>query len=277
MAGELVQDWAGSPATRRVQVVTRLGATNRKVMTMKTRNIKAISALALIIGLAATLTLAKDQTPNSTVPRIAPPNSHAFGRTLTEWMGIYWRWTYSGADMAQSVVDGVQLMPLPPGTQTGGAGTPDDPAVYVGQLDITLPPGAPFVLPEYAWIRERYEGWPTVPDDPIMSDEVGVAVGHPNLTIDGRTIITDANKAAFYVTTTAFDPIVVYPAPSSYGSVAAVSFQGVGFVSPPLTPGKHVIHLYEPLIIPAGAYAGVPQGLGVVYDNTWIITVKPGK
>jgi hypothetical protein len=237
-------------------------------------SIKAISALALMLALAASLALAGNANPSGTVPRVSPPNSHAFGKTLTEWLGIYWRWTYSGADMAQSQVDGVQLMPLPAGEQTSGSGTPADPAVYVGQLEITLPPGTPFVLPEYAWVRERYEGWPTVSDDPLMSEDVGVAVGHPCLTIDGRTIITDANKAAFYVPTTPFDPIVVYPTPSSYGSVAAVSFQGVGFVSPPLTPGRHMIHLYEPLIIPKGAYAGVPDGLGVVYDNTWIVTVK---
>ena len=52
---------------------------------------------------------------------------------------------------------------------------------------------------------------------------------------------------------TPFTPIVVYPAPSSYGSIAALSFQGVGIVARPLSEGVHVIHLYEPLIIPAGA------------------------
>ncbi len=58
--------------------------------------------------------------------------------------------------------------------------------------------------------------------------------------------------------------------------MAAISYQGVAFVSPPLTPGTHVVHLYEPYIIPAGAYAGLPDGIGVVYDNTWIVTVQPG-
>ena len=225
-------------------------------------SIKAIGALALIIGLAASFALAKDQTPNGNVPRISPPNSHAFGKTLTEWMGIYWQWFYGGADPAQSQVGNVQLMPLPNGTQTGGTGTPTDPAVYVGQLELTLGPGTPFVLPEYSWVRERYEGWPAVADDPLMSEDVGLAVGHPCLTIDGRTIITDANKAAYYVPTTAFDPIVVYPTPSSYGSVAAVSYQGVCFVSPPLTPGKHVIHLYRTFDHSRGSLFGPPGWAG---------------
>jgi hypothetical protein len=110
-----------------------------------------------------------------------------------------------------------------------------------------------------------------------MADAVAIASGHPFLTIDGRTIITDANKADFYVTSTPFDPIIVYPTPSWYGSVGAVYYQGVTFVSPPLTPGRHVIHLSEPFILPAGEYPGAPAGFGMVYDNTWIVTVKPGK
>ena len=239
-------------------------------------SIKAISALALISALATSLTLAGNPNPSGVVPRVCAPGSTAYGKTLTEWMGIYWQWYYgTGGDLAQSKVGPVQLMPLPNGTQTGGTWTPEDPAVFVGQLEVTLAPGTPFVLPEYSWVRERYEGWPEVPDDPVLADEVGLAVGHPTLTIDGQTIITDANKAAFYVPATDFDPIVMYPTPSWYGSVGAVYYQGVAFVSPPLTPGTHVIHLYEPLIFEAGAYAGLPAGLGIVYDNTWIVTVAP--
>jgi len=105
---------------------------------------------------------------------------------------------------------------------------------------------------------------------------VALAAAHPVLRIDGLTVLSGENKAAFYVPVTPFDPIVVYPAPSSYGSIAALSFQGVGIVGRPLSEGVHVIHLYEPLIIPAGAFAGLPDGLGLIYDNTWTITVaKP--
>ena len=248
---------------------------------MKMRNtIKAIGAVALIMGLAASLTLAKDRTPNGNVPRISPPNSQTHGKSLTEWMGIYWRWFYStGGDLAQSRVDGVQLMPLPNGTQIGGSWTPEDPAILVGQLEITLPPGTAFVLPEYSWVGERYNdpNNPNKPDDPPMDNAVALGSGHPTLTIDGRTVMTDANKADFYVQLTYFDPVVMYPTPSSYYSVGAVYYQGVAFVSPPLTPGKHEIHLYEPLIFAAGAYSGLPDGMGMIYDNTWIITVTPGK
>jgi hypothetical protein len=237
--------------------------------------VKSIGALALVLAMAANLALAESPKPGSAASRIAPPNSKAYGNTLAEWLSIYWRWNYSGADLAQSKVGKVQLMPMPAADQTGGTWTPEDPAVLVGKLEITLPPGTPFVLPAFAWIGERYDTVPPTPDDLPMDNAVALGTAHPVLTIDGRTVLSDENKAAFYIPPTPFDPIVEYPTPSSYGSVAAVFFQGVGFVSPPLPVGVHVIHLYEPWIIPAGAYPGLPNGIGLIYHNTWIVTVAP--
>ena len=223
---------------------------------------------------AATPAAAVDE--GSGAHRIAPPDSHAYGKTLAEWSTTYWRW-YLGTnqDLASSKVGRVQLMPLPTGKLISGSGTPDDPALYRGRLEITLPPGTPFVLPVFAWSGERYKGYPNVPDDPTMANHVLLAGVHPKLTIDGKTVLSDANKADYYVPPTYFDPIVVYPQPTSYGSVAAVFFQGDAIVSTPLTPGVHTIHLYEPYIIPAGAYPGAPAGFGTIYDNTWIVTVRP--
>ena len=235
---------------------------------------KIAGALALALTLAMNLT-APAGNNGSGAPRIAPPNSMAFGKSLAQWLSIYWRWNYSGADLANSVVDGVQLMPLPAGDQISGSWTPQDPALLRGKLEITLPAGTPFVLPEFAWVGERYPGWPAVNDDPPIANTVALASASPTLTIDGKVVISAANKAAFYIPPTYFDPIVTYESPSASGAVAAVFFQGIGFVSPPLSVGVHVIHLYEPLIIPAGAYSGLPDGIGIIYDNTWIITVTP--
>ena len=148
--------------------------------------VKSIGALALVLAMAANLALAGSPDPGSAAPRIAPPNSQAYGKSLTEWLSIYWTWAYSGADLAQSKVGNVQLMPLPAGEQTGGSWTPEDPAVLVGQLEITLPAGTPFVLPEFAWVGERYEGYPAVPDDLPVPDAMLLANVHPVLTIDGK-------------------------------------------------------------------------------------------
>jgi hypothetical protein len=211
------------------------------------------------------------------VNKVAPPHSTAFGKSLSEWLSIYWRWRLNGSDPAQSTVGRVKLLPIPDPEVVSGSGTPDDPLVLQGEIELTLPPGTPFVLPQFAWIGERYEGYPAVPDDLPIADDVLLAGVSPNLTIDGKTVVSDENEVDYYVPPTAFDPMVSYAEPSSYGSVAATFFQGCGFVSAPLTPGVHVIHLYEPYIIPAGAYEAIPDGFGVIYDNTWIITVAPGK
>jgi hypothetical protein len=158
-------------------------------------------------------------------------------------------------------------MPIPAEVPTSGSGTPEDPVVLVGELAITLRPGTPFVLPLVGIVGERYEGYPGVPDDdPALFTDLLAGIS-AHLTIDGKTIISDANKAAFYLPATFFDPVVTYPEPTLYGSVAAVWFQGIGIVSPPLSVGVHVIHLDATLI--------VPGFFGEIFDNTWTVTVTP--
>ena len=231
------------------------------------------SLVSLVVAIVATaLCVAPVTAAGSGAPRIAPPQSHAYGKTLTEWMSTYLRWGFSGADAAQSMVGHVKMLPIPPGEYVSGGGTPDDPALYRGQLEITLRPGTPFVLPLGTWAVERYVGYPGVPDDPAIPDAVFLDGVSPSLHIDGRELVSDSNKAAFYVPLTAFNPIAVYPTTSSYGSVAAVAFQGYGIVSPPLSVGRHVIHLYEPYIIDSDSF---PIPIGQIYDNTWIVTVTP--
>jgi hypothetical protein len=238
---------------------------------------RTAGALALVLALAISLAGAGPLAGNSGAPGITPPGSNAFGKTLQDWLAVYWRWYYSGADETQSKVNRVQLLPLPNGEVISGDFSPENPGLLRGKLEITLPPGTPFVLPLFAWVGERYEGWPEVPDDPPIADETVLAGVHPTLTIDGKRVVSDANKADFYIRPTYFDPVVTYPEPTDYGSIAAVFFQGCGIVRTPLAVGVHTIHLYEPLIIPAGAYDPLPDGIGVIYDNTWIITVRPVK
>jgi hypothetical protein len=204
-------------------------------------------------------------------PRLASPNSSAYGKSLTGWLESYWRWYYTGADPQHSKVQRVQFMSLPSEQQISGSGTPADPALLRGNLAVTLPSETPFLMPLFAWVWERYNNG--TPDDVPMDNAVALGTAHPTLTIDGQTVLSDGNKASFFVPDTAFDPIVVYPQPSSYGSIAALSFQSVGVMVRPLSEGTHVIHLYEPMIIPAGAYVGLPAGLGLIYDNSWTVTV----
>lgn len=196
-------------------------------------------------------------------PRVIQPGSNAYGKTLTGWLGAYWRWAYgTGQDMNQSMVGKVQFMPLPTGVEVPGSAPP----IYKGHLEITLRPGTPFVLPLVGLVGERYSCWPSCADDSPLPDAQLLAGVQPVLTIDGSTIVSDANKTDFYVPYTPFDPVVTYPVPTDYGAVAAIHFQSIGVVSPPLSVGKHVIHLVERYTTP---------WWDIVYDNTWNVTVTP--
>ena len=111
----------------------------RKVRMKSTSNCSYAwaGALALAIAMAASVgSAAPPQTPL--------PNPQAYQRDLPFWLETYWTWYYTGADPAQSVVDGYQLMPLPNGELISGSWTPEDPALLRGQIEITVAPGTPF-------------------------------------------------------------------------------------------------------------------------------------
>ena len=202
---------------------------------------------------------------------VAPPGSRAYGRTLAEWLETYWRWNLStGSDPDQSLVGRVKLLPIPVPNQIGGSGTPADPAILQGQVEVNLKAGTPFVTPLFAWIAERYDPATGIPDDPTFPDDILLAGVSPNMTIDGCPVMSDENERRYYVPATPFVPPAVYPDASSYGSVAALYFQGCGIVALPLAPGVHVIQLHEPYIIDSLGFS-----FGVIYDNTWIINVSP--
>jgi hypothetical protein len=204
------------------------------------------------------------------IARVAPPDGDAFGLSLAEWSEKYWQWNYRGADPAQAMIGKTMLVPMPSnGVQMSGDWTWDNPALMVGSIEITMPAGTPFVIPEFAWIAERYATYPDKADDILFSEADMLSCIDMDLTMDGTSIMTNANKAVFYVPPTALDPIVVYPE-TTYGSVAAVAFQGCAVVFAPLPVGTHTMHLYEPYIIDPNK---LPFDLGVIYDNTWTITV----
>jgi len=150
---------------------------------------------------------------------------------------------------------------------TGGSYTPEDPLILTGSIDVTLKPGTPFVLPLFAWVLERYEGYPAVPDDSRLDEGQFKVTAEVNL--DGKPIVT--NFWDYYVEGQ-IDPPAFYAETSSYGSVAAIYFQGVTIVVAPLTPGTHTLTLNETYVIDAFC-PGWPC-FGIIYQNTWNITVK---
>jgi len=216
-------------------------------------------ALALAMVLASSLGFAAP-------PGTPLPNANAYQRDLPFWLETYWTWYLSGGAPEQSVVDGYKLLALPAGEAVSGSGTPEDPTVLKGSLEVTLPPGTPFVLPIYALLGETYKPELGYPDDQPFDDAWVLGSVEPTLTIDGQVIVSPENKADFYVPATYFDQVMPYDPPTDYGAIGAIFFQGGGIVGTPLKPGVHVIHLYEPWIL--------TPFWSIVYDNTWIVTVE---
>src|SRR5262249_30870520 len=152
----------------------------------------AATVMSVMLAVVAT-TLWVAPIAAADAPRIIPLGSDAYGKTYPEWLGIYFRWSFGTVqDPTQSSVGHVQLMPQPPEEYVSGSGTPEDPAVFAGQLAITLRPGTPFVLPLAGLYGERYAGYPAVPDDDpaLVADLLDTLSA--KLTIDGKTLISDA-------------------------------------------------------------------------------------
>jgi hypothetical protein len=243
---------------------------------MKIKQIVAITALIVTMGGAA-LWSAPPDVVGSGAPRMMPLNSDAFRTTRPELYHTSVQWVLGGVVNPPWKLGRVQFVGS--GWEyAGGSFTPDDPALFRGEAEYTLKPGTPIFEDILSWYGERYEGYPTVPDDPPMSDALFLECSHIVVTIDGKTIISDENKVDFYLPETPLDPIVEYPAPTPYGSVAAAYIQGVSLLSPPLPPGRHVIHSYFAFILPAGSYSStsVPAGgMGYCVDITVTITISP--
>src|SRR2546423_4493285 len=109
--------------------------------TLKYKKSKWVGCLiaGIVTGLMLQIGLSPVQAELKS-PRIAPPGATAFGKTLANWLGTYWRWYYSGADPDQNQVGSVRLLALPAGDFISGSGTPNDPTLLRGHLNITLKP-----------------------------------------------------------------------------------------------------------------------------------------
>ncbi len=242
---------------------------------MKIKNIAAITALTSAMGVAE-LRSAPPDVLGSGAPRTIPLNADAFATTRAELYHASVQWSLGGVVNPPWKLGRVQFVGSA-WEYVSGSFTPDDPALFRGEAEYTLKPGTPIFEDILSWYGERYEGYPTVPDDPPMPDALFLECSHIVVTIDGRTIISDENKADFYLPETPLDPIVAYPAPTPSGSVAAVYIQGVSLLSPPLPPGRHVIHSYFAFILPAGSYPSPSYvgGIGYCVDITVTVTVSP--
>ena len=215
--------------------------------------------IAIVLGIALIV------PAFSTAAGPSPPHSKAFGKSLSEWMVLYQTWALGG-DQANHV-GRVQFLPIPQGEPVMGTGTLDDPLVLAGELDVTLSPGTPFVLPVSVLIGETYIPELGYPDDSPFDASI-FTESDVLVTLDDRSLI-DSNVddlRDFYIGPVDFDPTIFYEEPTNYGSIGAIFVQGIGFVHPPLSKGSHSLQLLSEIRIPEFNYH-------IIFMNEWTITV----
>jgi hypothetical protein len=230
--------------------------------------------------------------------KILPPQSIAYGKTLTEWQNAYWEWNFSfgvyGPTTPQppKIVQGtkVALLPIPSlasgeatsnWSETEHTGHWNDPVTITGIKVVTIKPGTPLVVPAFGFSYECYG--PTVKTCtskdangiPVEDDTVKGLITEHNLTLDGSPILQGEKFWNYYVAAE-FNPPIWYPQLSDYGSTGVWYSQGVGFVIAPLSVGDHKLIIKETYILQSGI---IPDyDWGIIYDNTWTIhVVPPGK
>lgn len=199
----------------------------------------AISLGVILVFLLAVSVQAGEPLRNLD-PGIARPGSHAFGKSLDEWMEAYVRWLGDGADPAARIRN-VAFLPII---------CPDDPPPEPCIFEVEIKPGTALVLPVATWLG--------LTEDDTLPDEW---FGDPNhifgeVTLDGEAVVEP--NADYYVGPTALDP------PVFLLGVDRVLYQAIVFVIPPLSAGDHEIVLHAEFV-----------DFGAVFDNIWNITVAP--
>lgn len=210
-------------------------------------SILAIALVAALLGTAAPVANADDSIE---------PQTSALGKSLGEWFELWsiWGSPYGGGPDHHGYY---RYMPLPVPDCTPPK-PKKNPWYCVGRLDASLTADQGFFLPV-----NGYVGWEYLDgsEDPLLDDWIFVDVD-VSVTLDGESFFDsdDLDLADFYSEQYYKKPL--YVDADAEGYAADIFVQGVTFLCPPLSPGTHVLHLWEH----APAW-------NVIWDNTWNITV----
>ncbi|MCU0725164.1 MAG: hypothetical protein MUE73_05145 [Planctomycetes bacterium] len=192
-------------------------------------------AAVVLVLLLVTLPFAAAQPPG---------HSKAFGKSLGEWMELYWTWFFTG-EPADGKVKDVVFLPLPD-----------------GEIDVSLKTGQKFVLPIWVIVGETYEGGYC--DDPDDYPMEWITDADVLVRLDGRTLVDseEDDLADFFFEAQWFEETLPYEEPTDYGSTGAIWVAGLALVHSPLSRGSHTLTL--DVYFPAW---------DLTFDNTWHITV----
>ena len=221
--------------------------------------------IALVVGFALAISVAVSAISPSDALAQRPGNPQKYhGKTLSEWMTLYWTWNISGGP---DRIGNVKFMPLPVGEVVQGSGSLDDPLVVEGFLEVSHPRNTAFVMGIAAWIGETYDPELGIPDDTPLDSELFLN-SNVLITMDGKKVIDSSQGSLykFYYGPTDFVPPLIYDTPTDYGAIGAIWSQGLGMVHPPLPRGVHRMLLTSELRLP-------DFDLHVIFHNEWRIVV----
>jgi len=189
----------------------------------------------------------------------SPGHSKAFGKSLGEWMNLYWTW-FLGGDQDGYVKD-VIFLPLPAGEPSA-----EDPSIFVGEMDFTLHTGEKFILPMFAWVGETYTVESQIPDDdPDLVPAEIFTEATVKIKLDGKLIIDsdEDDIGDYFFDTEWFDETIWYGTPTDYEAAGAIWVKGIGFAQEPLSKGEHTLELF--------VYSDVFE---IGFHNTWNLSVE---
>jgi hypothetical protein len=225
------------------------------------RIVKACLGPAGVLLVMATMAVGQPPAGGQGPPKPLPPQSKAYGKTLTQWLKLLSTWAFGG-DQGNGVGH-VRFLP-PILTQ------PDDPRTQVidgfpyvvDEFALTVRPGTAYVVPVLGVYAETYNPNGGAPADDIhdpfiqglllqLFTELDVRV-----TLNGATLLDSQthNLLPYVSAPFEFDETLFYDEPkvglvdpgpppvyqTSYGAFAG---QVMGFAYPPLPVGQHVLKI----------------------------------
>lgn len=171
------------------------------------RFVKAVTASLLAALMLSAAPMAVAGSPQG-ICQVGGVNSGV----LADAMAKYWTWYYSGVGAQE--VGNLFLVPLPAGDMISA-----DPLIFQGSTSFTVRAGRTLVLPMSFFLGETYNNG-NPPDDP---DDYAIDYKASSLllTVDGRVVVdsTRTKLDCVYIDLTYFAQPIVYPEPSSYGSM----------------------------------------------------------
>jgi hypothetical protein len=212
---------------------------------------KTFRTIGAILSLCALLSSARQAAGHEAT--LLPPNSHAFGHSMEDWLKLLHVGGYT--------IQGKVSTPWDLGTPTvTGSGTLADPLILAWSTEVTLKPGTAFLFSPISYAP--------APPEVVQPDSYW---GFGNYTtaealLDGTMVMSEEDCLDYYLPPQEFNPPLD-------NSVYAV--QGFMCASKPLSVGIHTLVTRGIVLLPPGNLVTGSSEFGLELRTTIKITVQP--